>query len=91
MQLHNSQLIGYLRLGNWDNRRPESPVNLFFCPFQEQCNEKPKIQSLFGRYTECNDRVNSRSKTAEVCAEELIDYLHELDHCVAHSLFSKLK
>lgn len=49
------------------------------------------MQSLYSKYTECNDRVNSRSKTTEVCAEELIDYLHELDHCVAHSLFSKLK
>lgn len=43
------------------------------------------------KFIECNDRVNSRSKTTETCAEELVDYVSELDHCVSHHLFSKLK
>uniref|UniRef100_A0A1L8E1M2 Cytochrome b-c1 complex subunit 6 n=2 Tax=Nyssomyia neivai TaxID=330878 RepID=A0A1L8E1M2_9DIPT len=58
---------------------------------REQCAQKPKVEALFSKYQECNDRVNSRSKTTETCTEELFDYLHELDHCVTHTLFSKLK
>ncbi|XP_055687022.1 cytochrome b-c1 complex subunit 6, mitochondrial-like [Lutzomyia longipalpis] len=58
---------------------------------REKCAQVPKIESLWGRYQECNDRVNSRTKTTENCQEELFDYLHELDHCVTHTLFSKLK
>ncbi|RWS11093.1 cytochrome b-c1 complex subunit 6-like protein [Dinothrombium tinctorium] len=40
---------------------------------------------------ECNARVNSRKNTAETCMEEVIDFMHCLDHCAAKSLFSKLK
>uniref|UniRef100_A0A1A9W882 Ubiquinol-cytochrome C reductase hinge domain-containing protein n=1 Tax=Glossina brevipalpis TaxID=37001 RepID=A0A1A9W882_9MUSC len=58
---------------------------------REQCNKKAHINALYNKYQECNDRVNSRSKTLENCMEEIIDYVAELDHCVAHSLFSKLK
>lgn len=39
----------------------------------------------------CNDRVNSRTKTEETCLEEILDYVQCVDHCVAHTLFSKLK
>lgn len=49
------------------------------------------MESLFSKYQECNDRVNGRTRTTETCVEELFDYLHELDHCVAHTLWSKLK
>lgn len=49
------------------------------------------MESLFSKYTECNDRVNGRSRTTETCTEELFDYLHELDHCVSKTLWSKLK
>ncbi|XP_030370561.1 cytochrome b-c1 complex subunit 6, mitochondrial [Scaptodrosophila lebanonensis] len=58
---------------------------------REKCQTKGHIESLYTKYQECNDRVNSRSKTTETCMEELFDYVAELDHCVAHSLFSKLK
>ncbi|XP_059609294.1 cytochrome b-c1 complex subunit 6, mitochondrial-like [Phlebotomus argentipes] len=58
---------------------------------REKCALVPKVESLFSKYQECNDRVNSRTKTTENCQEELFDYLHELDHCVSHTLFSKLK
>lgn len=40
---------------------------------------------------ECNDRVSSRSQTTETCAEELFDFVHCVDHCVAKDIFSKLK
>ncbi|XP_017848693.1 cytochrome b-c1 complex subunit 6, mitochondrial [Drosophila busckii] len=58
---------------------------------REKCQTKGHIESLYNKYQECNDRVNSRSKTTENCMEELFDYVAELDHCVAHSLFPKLK
>ncbi|XP_037823709.1 cytochrome b-c1 complex subunit 6, mitochondrial [Lucilia sericata] len=58
---------------------------------REQCQSKGNIEALYNKYQACNDRVNSRSKTTETCMEELFDYVTELDHCVAHSLFSKLK
>ncbi|CAB3220455.1 unnamed protein product [Arctia plantaginis] len=55
------------------------------------CHQKPDAQNLWGKYQECNDRVNSRSQTAETCEEELIDYLHVLDKCVGKDLFKRLK
>lgn len=58
---------------------------------REQCQEKKHIKALFDKLEECNDRVNSKSKTTETCMEELFDFVGELDHCVAHRLFSKLK
>ncbi|XP_016986368.1 cytochrome b-c1 complex subunit 6, mitochondrial [Drosophila rhopaloa] len=58
---------------------------------REKCEAKDHIQSLYQKYQECNDRVNGRSKTTETCMEELFDFVTEVDHCVAHTLFSKLK
>lgn len=58
---------------------------------QEECALKPQLASLFGRYQKCTDRVQSKTQTTENCSEEFFDYLHELDHCVAHSLFDHLK
>ncbi|KAH8307152.1 hypothetical protein KR044_006063 [Drosophila immigrans] len=58
---------------------------------RDSCKEKSHIESLFNKYQECKDRVNGRKKTTETCVEELYDYVSELDHCVAHHLFSKLK
>jgi len=43
------------------------------------------------KLTSCNDRVNSRKKTEEVCLEEMIDLFHCVDHCASKTLFSKLK
>ncbi|KAG5674002.1 hypothetical protein PVAND_003995 [Polypedilum vanderplanki] len=56
-----------------------------------KCAEDHHTAQLFARYQQCNDRVNSRTKTAETCTEELFDYLHHLDHCVAKTLMSRLK
>ncbi|XP_056148981.1 cytochrome b-c1 complex subunit 6, mitochondrial-like [Lampris incognitus] len=39
----------------------------------------------------CEARVNSRSHTEEDCTEELFDFLHARDHCVAHKLFHNVK
>ncbi|XP_037956245.1 cytochrome b-c1 complex subunit 6, mitochondrial-like [Teleopsis dalmanni] len=58
---------------------------------REKCATHGNTESLYNKYQECNDRVNSKSKTTETCMEELFDYVAELDHCVAHSLFAKLK
>merc|ERR1719347_2060743 len=60
---------------------------------KENCGTSNACAASSEKYTTCNDRVNSRSKTEETCDEELIDYLHCVDHCLAeqHSLFSKLK
>ncbi|XP_010181330.1 PREDICTED: cytochrome b-c1 complex subunit 6, mitochondrial, partial [Mesitornis unicolor] len=43
------------------------------------------------RLEQCDARVSSRSQTEEQCTEELFDFLHARDHCVAHKLFKKLK
>ncbi|XP_026740563.1 cytochrome b-c1 complex subunit 6, mitochondrial-like [Trichoplusia ni] len=58
---------------------------------REVCSQKPDAQNHWAKYQECNDRVNSRSQTAETCEEELIDYLHVLDKCVTKDLFKRLK
>lgn len=58
---------------------------------REKCAEHGNAPRLFEKYQACNDRVNSKSQTTETCVEELFDYLHELDHCVNKTLFSKLK
>ncbi|XP_078039017.1 ubiquinol-cytochrome c reductase 11 kDa subunit [Augochlora pura] len=58
---------------------------------KEKCSQKPTCTSLQEKLNTCNDRVNSRSKTEETCLEELIDYVECVDHCVAETLFSKLK
>lgn len=64
------------------------------CPqetLREKCKSEPKIENLIGKLQECNDRVNGKQRTTETCEEELFDYIHALDHCVAKTLWSKLK
>ncbi|XP_026880731.2 cytochrome b-c1 complex subunit 6, mitochondrial [Electrophorus electricus] len=39
----------------------------------------------------CETRVGSRSATTEDCTEELFDFLHARDHCVAHQVFHSIK
>ncbi|XP_013143887.1 PREDICTED: cytochrome b-c1 complex subunit 6, mitochondrial-like [Papilio polytes] len=58
---------------------------------RDVCSQKPDAQNLWAKFQECNDRVNSRSKTTETCEEELIDYIHVLDKCVNKDLFKRLK
>ncbi|XP_050444641.1 cytochrome b-c1 complex subunit 6, mitochondrial [Cataglyphis hispanica] len=58
---------------------------------REQCSQEVKCSNLQEKLNTCNDRVNSRSNTEETCLEELLDYVQCVDHCVAKTLFSKLK
>ncbi|CAG9770795.1 unnamed protein product [Ceutorhynchus assimilis] len=58
---------------------------------REQCRGTKHCQDLAEKYQACNDRVNSRSQTAETCVEELFDLLHAVDHCVTKDLFKRLK
>ncbi|XP_070490251.1 cytochrome b-c1 complex subunit 6, mitochondrial-like [Chironomus tepperi] len=58
---------------------------------REKCQQEHHTANLYKRYQECNSRVNSKSKTAETCVEELFDYLHHLDHCVSKTLMNHLK
>jgi len=58
---------------------------------REECNKEAKCVSFKEKLDTCNDRVNSRSNTEESCLEELLNYVQCVDHCVAKTLFSKLK
>ncbi|XP_051868112.1 cytochrome b-c1 complex subunit 6, mitochondrial isoform X1 [Pristis pectinata] len=58
---------------------------------REQCEQNEKCVQLRSRLDTCTERVNSRSQTEETCTEELFDFLHARDHCVAEQIFSKLK
>jgi len=58
---------------------------------REQCSQEVKCTNLQEKLNTCTDRVNSRSNTEETCLEELLDYVQCIDHCVAKTLFSKLK
>ncbi|CRL05856.1 CLUMA_CG019134, isoform A [Clunio marinus] len=58
---------------------------------REKCSQEPHASKLYEKFQTCQDRVNSRTKTAETCQEELFDYLHALDHCVTKTLFTRLK
>uniref|UniRef100_A0A8C4N3C3 Cytochrome b-c1 complex subunit 6 n=1 Tax=Eptatretus burgeri TaxID=7764 RepID=A0A8C4N3C3_EPTBU len=55
------------------------------------CRATSKCTSFMGELETCTERVNSRKKTEETCMQELMDLLHCVDHCVAKSLFQKLK
>ncbi|XP_068616290.1 cytochrome b-c1 complex subunit 6, mitochondrial-like isoform X1 [Brachionichthys hirsutus] len=55
------------------------------CEQTEHCvHTKERLES-------CGARVGSRSNTTEECTEELFDFLHARDHCVAHKLFHQVK
>ncbi|KPM11055.1 glutathione peroxidase [Sarcoptes scabiei] len=57
---------------------------------KEKCSSE-HCQSWKDKYDACNERVNSRKQTTESCFEELVDFLHCVDHCVAPKLFKHLK
>ncbi|GAB6026094.1 hypothetical protein CHUAL_012297 [Chamberlinius hualienensis] len=58
---------------------------------REQCSKKSDCNAFQEKLQECNDRVNSKTKTTETCVEELFDFLHCVDHCVSKKLFNYLK
>uniref|UniRef100_A0A3Q0SQM1 Cytochrome b-c1 complex subunit 6 n=1 Tax=Amphilophus citrinellus TaxID=61819 RepID=A0A3Q0SQM1_AMPCI len=56
-----------------------------------KCEETEHCVHYKERLELCEARVNSRSNTTEECTEELFDFLHARDHCVAHKLFNNVK
>merc|ERR1711976_216700 len=58
---------------------------------KEECSQKSECVALQEELNRCNERVAGKSNTTEDCAQELYDFVHCVDHCVAHTLFSKLK
>ncbi|XP_072275362.1 cytochrome b-c1 complex subunit 6, mitochondrial [Pyxicephalus adspersus] len=66
---------------------PPDPLNVV----REHCEQSEKCVRAREKLELCETRVNSRSQTEEQCVEELFDFLHARDHCVAHKLFNNLK
>ncbi|KAM6129028.1 cytochrome b-c1 complex subunit 6, mitochondrial [Phoenicopterus ruber ruber] len=58
---------------------------------REHCEQTEQCAKARERLELCDARVSSRSQTEEQCTEELFDFLHARDHCVAHKLFKNLK
>ncbi|XP_054352653.1 cytochrome b-c1 complex subunit 6, mitochondrial-like [Pongo pygmaeus] len=58
---------------------------------REQCEQLEKCVKARERLELCDERVSSPSHTEEDCTEELFDFLHARDHCMAHKLFNNLK
>lgn len=50
---------------------------------RDACAEKPECVKLFQELETCNQRVNSRTKTEEICVQELFDFLECRDKCVS--------
>lgn len=57
---------------------------------REKCGED-HCQTFKDKFDSCTQRVNSRKATTESCFEELVDFMHCVDHCMAPKLFSQLK
>ncbi|XP_074077636.1 cytochrome b-c1 complex subunit 6, mitochondrial [Macrotis lagotis] len=58
---------------------------------REYCEQIEKCVKARERLETCTERVSGRPNTEEDCTEELFDFLHARDHCVAHSLFESVK
>ncbi|CAM4604773.1 unnamed protein product [Lepidochelys olivacea] len=58
---------------------------------REHCEQTEKCVKAREKLERCGARVSARSHTQEECTEELFDFLHARDHCVAHKLFKNLK
>ena len=50
---------------------------------REKCGATPKCMPYQEKLDTCNERVSSRTKTAETCTEELFDFIHCMDNCVS--------
>ncbi|ODN04009.1 Cytochrome b-c1 complex subunit 6, mitochondrial [Orchesella cincta] len=51
--------------------------------YRELCRRTTECTKFLKKLTECNDRVNSKTKTEEKCIEEVMDYMHCVDYCVS--------
>ncbi|XP_051986489.1 cytochrome b-c1 complex subunit 6, mitochondrial-like [Xyrauchen texanus] len=58
---------------------------------RQKCEQSEHCAHARERLETCDARVGSRSETAEDCTEELFDFLHARDHCVAHKVFQSIK
>ncbi|KAF6726365.1 Cytochrome b-c1 complex subunit 6, mitochondrial [Oryzias melastigma] len=58
---------------------------------RQKCEASEHCAHAQERLEQCETRVGSRSSTEEDCTEELFDFLHARDHCVAHKLFHSVK
>ncbi|XP_016339397.1 cytochrome b-c1 complex subunit 6, mitochondrial [Sinocyclocheilus anshuiensis] len=58
---------------------------------REKCEQTEHCVHTRERLEACETRVGSRSETTEECTEELFDFLHARDHCVAHKVFQSIK
>uniref|UniRef100_A0A3Q3KE23 Cytochrome b-c1 complex subunit 6 n=1 Tax=Monopterus albus TaxID=43700 RepID=A0A3Q3KE23_MONAL len=58
---------------------------------RQTCAETEHCVQTREHLEQCETRVGSRSSTQENCTEELFDFLHARDHCVAHKLFHSVK
>ena len=56
---------------------------------RESCQAKKECCELMGKLNSCNERVRSKTKTAETCVEEMIDWMHCVDHCVSKLLIEQ--
>ncbi|GIX79845.1 hypothetical protein CDAR_56481 [Caerostris darwini] len=72
---------------------PEEEEEDLIDPMEEirqNCSEK-HCGNFLEKFNECTERVTSRKKTTESCAEELIDLLHCRDHCAHKEIFKHVK
>ncbi|XP_046905558.1 cytochrome b-c1 complex subunit 6, mitochondrial [Hypomesus transpacificus] len=58
---------------------------------RQKCEQSEHCVHNRERLEACENRVGSRSETDEDCTEELFDFLHARDHCVAHKVFHSVK
>ncbi|CAK9302460.1 unnamed protein product [Gordionus sp. m RMFG-2023] len=66
---------------------PDDPV----IALREKCSQHTACRKYKKRYEVCSERVNKTPGTDETCEEELFDFLHHRDQCVAKELFNYLK
>lgn len=57
---------------------------------REECTVH-HCQKLKDKLDTCNERVRSKKKTAETCHEEMVDFIHCVDHCVSFFFVSHQK
>ncbi|XP_012558762.1 cytochrome b-c1 complex subunit 6, mitochondrial [Hydra vulgaris] len=58
---------------------------------REACGKTKHCSELMELFEKCEERVKSKAHTEETCAEELLDFFHCQDECMAKDLFKHLK
>ncbi|XP_035655013.1 cytochrome b-c1 complex subunit 6, mitochondrial-like [Oncorhynchus keta] len=58
---------------------------------RDKCAQAEHCVHARVKLEDCESRVGSKSETREDCTEELFDFLHARDHCVAHKVFHSVK